>query len=121
MQETQFQSLGWEDPLEEEMGPHFNILTWEILWTQEPGGLQSIGLQRVRRDWATSVHTHTLNHSSGTSNYTFAPLFPKSGPVSLKSPALVSRFFTASVSWEAPLVTLRDDKIATELAEASDA
>ena len=39
MQETQFQSLGWEDPLEEEMATHSSILTWEILWTQEPSGL----------------------------------------------------------------------------------
>ena len=45
----------------------------------------------------------------------------KAGPVSLKSPVLVSRFFTTRASWEAPLVTLRDDKIETELAEASDA
>ena len=37
-------SLGWEDPLEEDMGTHFSILAWEIPWTEEPGGLQSIGL-----------------------------------------------------------------------------
>ena len=41
------QSLGWEDPLEEEMATHSSILAWRIPWTEEPGGLQSMGLQRV--------------------------------------------------------------------------
>ena len=50
MQETQVQSLGWEDLLEKEMAPHFGILTWEIPWTEEPGGLQCLVLQRVGRD-----------------------------------------------------------------------
>ena len=40
MQESQVQSLGQEDPLEKEMATHFNILAWEIPWTEEPGGLQ---------------------------------------------------------------------------------
>ena len=43
MQETQVQSLGREDPLEKEMETHFSILAWKILWTEEPGGLQSLG------------------------------------------------------------------------------
>ena len=42
----QVQSLGWEDPLEEEVATHSSILAWEILWTEEPGRLQSIGLQK---------------------------------------------------------------------------
>ena len=46
-QETQVRSLGWEDPLEEEMVTHSSMLAWEIPWTEEPGGLQSIGSQRV--------------------------------------------------------------------------
>ena len=46
MQEMQVQSLGWEDPLEEEMATHSSILAWEIQWTEEPGGLQSMGLQK---------------------------------------------------------------------------
>ena len=41
------QFLGWEDPLEEEMATHFSILPWRLPWAEEPGGLQSIGLQRV--------------------------------------------------------------------------
>ena len=46
-QETQVQSLGGEDPLEKEMAAHPSILAWRIPWTEEPGGLQSIGSQRV--------------------------------------------------------------------------
>ena len=47
IQETQVQSLGGEDPLEKEMATHSSILTWRILWTEEPGGLQSMSFQRV--------------------------------------------------------------------------
>ena len=50
MQETWVQSLGWEDPLEEEMATHFSILAWKIPQTEEPEGIQSIGAQRVRHD-----------------------------------------------------------------------
>ena len=47
MWETWVQSLGWEDPLEEGMATHSSILAWRILWTEEPGRLQSMGLERV--------------------------------------------------------------------------
>ena len=50
MQETRVQSLGGEDPLEKEMAPHSSILAWRIPWTEEPGGLQCMGLQRVGHD-----------------------------------------------------------------------
>ena len=50
MSETRVQSLGWEDPLEKEMATHSSILAWEIPWTEDPGGLQSMGPQRVRHD-----------------------------------------------------------------------
>ena len=50
MQETWVRSLGWEDPLEKEMATHSSILAWEIPWMQEPGGLQSMGSQRVGHD-----------------------------------------------------------------------
>ena len=50
MQETQVRSLGWEDPLEKGMATHSSILTWEIPWTEEPGGLQSMGSQTVGHD-----------------------------------------------------------------------
>jgi len=48
-QETRLQSLGWEDPLEEEMATLPSILAWKIAWTEEPGGLQSTGSQRLRQ------------------------------------------------------------------------
>ena len=48
IQETRVRSLGWEDPLEEEMATHSSILAWRIPWTEEPGGLQSIRSQRIR-------------------------------------------------------------------------
>ena len=47
---VQVQSLSWEDPLEKEMATHFSILAWKIPWTEEPGGLRSMGSQRVRHD-----------------------------------------------------------------------
>ena len=50
MQETWLQSLGGDDPLEKEMATHSSVLAWEILWREEPGGLQSMGLQRVGQD-----------------------------------------------------------------------
>ena len=50
MQETQVQSLGWEDPLEKGMTTHSSILAWRIPWTEEPGRLQSMGSYRVRQD-----------------------------------------------------------------------
>ena len=53
MQETWVRSLSREDPLEKETATHSSILAWEIPWTEEPGGLQSMGLQRVGHDWVT--------------------------------------------------------------------
>ena len=50
MQETQVQFLGWEDSLVKEMATHSSILAWQILWTEEPGRLHSMGSQRVRHD-----------------------------------------------------------------------
>ena len=50
IQETQVQSFGQEDPLEEEMAIHSSTLAWKIPWTEEPGRLQSMGLRRVRHD-----------------------------------------------------------------------
>ena len=56
--ETGVQSLGGEDPLEEEMATHSGILSWGIPWTEEPGGLQSIVLYRVRHDRSDLAGTH---------------------------------------------------------------
>ena len=52
IQEIQVQSLGWEDPLEKGMTTHSSILPWKIPWTEEPGELQSMGLQRVGHKWS---------------------------------------------------------------------
>ena len=53
--ETRVRSLGQEDPLEKEMATHYSTLAWKIPWMEESGGLQSMGLQRVRHDWVTSL------------------------------------------------------------------
>ena len=53
MQEMLVWTLGWEDPLEKEMATHSSILTWEIPWTEEPGWLQFMGMQRVGHDLVT--------------------------------------------------------------------
>ena len=57
MRETWVQSLGWEDPLEKEKATHSSIFAWRIPWTEEPGGLLSMGSHRVGHDWATK-HKH---------------------------------------------------------------
>ena len=54
------QSLGQEDSLEKGMINHSSTLAWRIPWTEEPGGLQSMGSQRVGHDWVTNTHTQTL-------------------------------------------------------------
>ena len=58
MKETQVRSLGQEDPLVKEMATHSSILAWRIPWIEEPGGLQSMGSQRVGHDLATSLSLH---------------------------------------------------------------
>ena len=55
MQEMQVQSLGQEDPLEEEMATHSSIFAWEIPWTEEPGGLQSMGSQKNQTQTTTKA------------------------------------------------------------------
>jgi len=64
MQETQIQSLDREDPLENGMAIHSSF-AWRIPWTEEPGGLQSMGLQRVRHDWATNTTTTAVAAAAG--------------------------------------------------------
>ena len=59
VQETQVRTLGQENSLEEGMATHSSIPAWRIPWTEEPGSLQSIGLQGVRCDWSDLAHTHT--------------------------------------------------------------
>ena len=50
MRETRVRALGWEDPLEKEMAVHSNTIAWKIPWAEDPGRLQSMGLQRVGHD-----------------------------------------------------------------------
>ena len=61
MWETQVQSLSQEDSLEKEMAIHYSILAWKIPWMEEPGGLQSIGSQRIRHDWVTSMKMASIS------------------------------------------------------------
>ena len=69
MEETWVRPLGQEDPLEEGMETHSNILAWRIPWTEEPDGQQFMWLQRVGHTEATyQVHMHTLNHLQSTYN-----------------------------------------------------
>ena len=64
MQETRVRSLGWEDPLKKEMATHSSILAWRIPWTEEPGGLQSIGSQELDTTEQLSVHKHLHAHTT---------------------------------------------------------
>ena len=63
MWETWVWSLGWEDPLEKEMAIHSSSLAWKIPWMEEPGGLQSMGSQRIGHDWATKLKLQNLSRS----------------------------------------------------------
>ena len=55
MRETRVRSLGWEDPLEKEMAIHSRTIAWKIPWTEEPGRLQAMGLQRVGHNYGKSL------------------------------------------------------------------
>ena len=72
MQETWVRSLGWEDPLEKEKATHSGILAWRIPWTEEPGGLQSMRLQRVGHN------SETKEQQSGSAGFlcAFCSLYP---------------------------------------------
>ena len=61
LQETWLWSLGWEDPLEEEMAAHSSVLAWRLPWTEEPGELQSMGSQRVIHNWSNLARIHFYN------------------------------------------------------------
>ena len=69
MQETGVSSLSWKDPLEQEMATHSSILAWEIPWTEEPGVLQSMGLQsQTQESTHMCAHTHKEQGSSVCTN-----------------------------------------------------
>ena len=91
MQETWVWSLGWEDPLENRTAIHTSILAWRIPWTEEPGGLQSMGLQRVWHDWEnfpfTSVSGSKQNCAEGTEISHVQPTPMEACPPLLQYPA----------------------------------
>ena len=60
-------SLGWKDPLEKGIATHFSILAWRMPWTEQPKGLQSIGLHRVRNDWSDVAHSTNIGNLRGAS------------------------------------------------------
>ena len=72
MRETWVQSLGREDPLEKQIATHSSILAWRIPWTEEPGGLQSMGSQRVGHDWGTNIFSFHFHGHAGV-------MFPPGG------------------------------------------
>ena len=101
MQETWVPSLGWEDPLEKEMATHSSILAWRIPWTEEPGRLQSMGLQRVRHDWTTftSFQKFMLDFQRWWRNRTGRPLSPSQIPQkNISTPSKLHK--TTSVGWQ---------------------
>ena len=73
MLETWVWSLGWEDPLEEEMATYSRILAWRIPQTEELGGLQSMGLWNIRHDWATKHSTAQLLEGGWSSSLLLLP------------------------------------------------
>ena len=68
-QETWVQSLDWEDSLEKGIVSHYSSLAWRIPWTEEPGGLQSMGSQRIRHDWVVNTFTFVLEYRMSEIGY----------------------------------------------------
>ena len=75
VQETWVWLLGWEDPLEKQMATHSSSLALKILWTEEPGGLQSIWSQRVGHNWATNTDLLTYLWKKGETLWFIVPRF----------------------------------------------
>ena len=76
MQETWVPFLGQEHPLEKGMGTHSSTLAWSIPWTEKPVGLQSMGLQRVRHNWATNTHTDYMHlYSNAVVKYNYIHMY----------------------------------------------
>ena len=92
VQETRVRSLGWEDPLEKEMATHSSMLAWRIPWTEEPGGLPSMGSRRVGHDWATSLSFLSFYKNRGLL-----------GGSVVKNPPATQETQVPSRGWEEPL------------------
>ena len=97
MQQTWVWSLGREDPLEKEMATHSSTLPWRIPRTEEPGGLQSMGSQRVRHNWGDWAHKHSTNrlYKQSCNIQTCCTLFP------ILNQSIVSCLVLAVASWSA--------------------
>ena len=81
IQETQVRSLGWEDPMEENMETHSSILAWRMPWTEESGGLESMGLQKSWTQLSTPTHTQARRgHTDIASHGNKAILWPLPWP-----------------------------------------
>ena len=101
-QETQVPSLGREDPLEKEMAAHFSTIAWKTPWMEEPGRLQSMGLQRVRHDWeALHTHTHTHTHVPIPDSFDYCCFFNVLKSVNVVLPTFL--FFKVILCILAPL------------------
>ena len=92
MPETWVQFLGGEDPLEKEMATHSSILAWRIPWTEEPGRLQSTGLQRVRHDLPTKERERRPNVLNTILNADFRHI----ASFLWRHPGLIGRVWSAS-------------------------
>ena len=102
MQETRVRPLGWEDPLEREWLSHSNILAWRFPWTEESGGLWSIGSQRVGHDWATKHSTVRVQSADWyilRSQQISKKIIPSFTDETLKASETWSRFLGGWQSW----------------------
>ena len=107
MQETWFWSLGWEDSLEKGMSTHSSILVWRIPWTEEPGRLQSMGLQRVVHDWTinTLTHRHTDTHTHRVSLWGLCFIRKSAGnpfPTANEIQTVIPIFKSSVILWSGP-------------------
>ena len=98
MLETGVRSLGWEDPLEKKMAAHSSTFAWKIPWTEEPGRLQSVGLQRVGHGWETwtSLVAQTVKRLS-TMQETWVPSLGREDPLE-KEMAI----YSSTLAWKIP-------------------
>ena len=104
--ETQVWSVDWEDALEKGMATHSSVLAWRIPWTEEPGGPQSVGSQRVAHDWAANTHSclHNVDQSLPIDWKVEAPQLQISGFWNMEIPFILAWKFKKccwnhSMSW----------------------
>ena len=96
MQERWFQSLGWEDLLEEGVATHSSILAWRIPWMEKPGRLCSIGWQRVGHNWSNLVCTHAYTH---THTHTHIHVYIGKGNVYTLQYSYLENFMDSGAWW----------------------